>query len=40
MDQVCMTETIYDTHACKWVQKVVLQASDKRVLKFDVSAAT
>lgn len=40
MDQVCMTETIYDTHSCKWVQKVVLQATDKRVFKFDVSATT
>lgn len=36
LDQVCMTETIYDTHSCKWVQKVVLQATDKRVFKFDI----
>lgn len=39
MDQVCITETIYDTHSCKWVQKVVLQETDNRVFKFDVSAA-
>lgn len=33
-----MTETVYDTHACQWVQKIPAQATDGTVYRFDVGA--
>lgn len=35
-ERICMTETIYDTHRCKWVQKIPLEATDERLFKFEV----